>query len=610
MREFFKYTFASMIGTLLSLTLLVTVSLGGLALLAVSIASASKDSGPKVQDKTVLVLDLKDTIRDTKPNSSPREAFSAALSEDQIQILTLRNVVASIDHASRNENIVGLLIKGTNMGSATDSANLKEVREALQRFKDAKKPIIAYDTDWSEREYYLGSIANEIFMNPNGFLEFNGLSAETPFVTGALEKLGVGVQVAKVGKYKSAVEPFTLKGLSPENRQQLQQLLTGIWGDYLQTIAQTRNLDPQALQAIADQKGLLLANEAVENKLINGTAYYDQVLGKLKQLTGEKPTSTTVRTISLADYGRTTAVEKALIGNAKSKNQVAIVYAEGDIVDGAGNNQNIGGDRLAKQLRELRENEQVKAIVLRINSGGGSATASEIMAREITLIKAAKKPFIVSMGSVAASGGYLISMNADQIWAQPNTITGSIGVFGVLFNLQKLANDNGVNWETVKTGQLADLGTISRPKNPQELALFQRNVEIVYDRFISNVAKSRNLPKEKVNEIAQGRIWTGADAKQIGLVDELGGMNSAIQAVVKQASLGDDWQIVEYPKRQTWEEKLFERLAGGATHFTQTPDLFSQELEALQKQLKAIQQLNDPQGIYTRLPFYINFDGN
>ena len=364
------------------------------------------------------------------------------------------------------------------------------------------------------------------------------------------------------------------------------------------------------MQAIADQKGLLLANEAVENKLINGTAYYDQILGKLKQLTGEKPTSTTVRTISLADYGRTTAVEKALIGNAKSKNQVAIVYAEGDIVDGAGNNQNIGGDRLAKQLRELRENEQVKAIVLRINSGGGSATASEIMAREITLIKAAKKPFIVSMGSVAASGGYLISMNADQIWAQPNTITGSIGVFGVLFNLQKLANDNGVNWETVKTGQLADLGTISRPKNPQELALFQRNVEIVYDRFITNVAKSRNLPKEKVNEIAQGRIWTGADAKQIGLVDELGGMNSAIQAVVKQASLGDDWQIVEYPKRQTWEEKLFERLAGSATHFTQTPDLFSQELEALQKQLKAIQQLNDPQGIYTRLPFYINFDGN
>ncbi|MGL6284766.1 MAG: signal peptide peptidase SppA, partial [Microcoleaceae cyanobacterium] len=273
-------------------------------------------------------------------------------------------------------------------------------------------------------------------------------------------------------------------------------------------------------------------------------------------------------------------------------------------------NQNIGGDRLSKQLRELRQNEQVKAIVLRINSGGGSATASEIMAREITLIKEAKKPIIVSMGSVAASGGYLISMDADEIWAQPNTITGSIGVFGVLFNLQKLANDNGVNWETVKTGQFADINTISRPKNPQELAIFQKNVNIVYDRFVSEVAKSRNLPKEKVNEIAQGRVWTGADAKQIGLVDELGGINSAIQAVVKKASLGDDWQIVEYPKRRTWEEKLLERLASNSTHFTKTPDLFSQELQVLQKQLEVIQLFNDPKGIYTRLPFNINFDGN
>ncbi|MGL5510974.1 MAG: S49 family peptidase, partial [Microcoleaceae cyanobacterium] len=213
MRQFFKYTFASMIGTLLSLTLLVTVSLGGLALLAVSIASANRDSGPKVEDKTILVLDLKDTIRDTKPNPSPSEAFSQALSEDQVQNLSLRNVLASIDHASQNEKIVGIFIKGTNTGFATGSANLKEVREALQRFKDKKKPIIAYDTDWTEREYYLGSIADQIFINPNGFLEFNGLNAETTFITGALEKFGIGVQVAKVGKYKSAVEPFTLKSL-------------------------------------------------------------------------------------------------------------------------------------------------------------------------------------------------------------------------------------------------------------------------------------------------------------------------------------------------------------------------------------------------------------
>jgi protease-4 len=609
MREFFKYTFASMIGTLLSLTLLVTVSLGGLALLAVSIASASKDSGPKVQDKTVLVLDLKATIRDTKPESSPSEALSEALSDEPMQTLTLRNVLASIDHASQDPKIVGILIKGTNSPVTTGRVNLKEVREALQRFKNQKKPIIAYDVDWSESEYYLGSLADEILINPSGSLEFNGLSSETTFWTGALEKFGLGVQVAKAGKYKSAVEPFTLKGLSAENRQQLQQVFTGIWSDYIQNIAKSRNVDTQALQAIADEKGLLLPSEAVENKLMTGVFYYDQVLGKLKQLTGEKPTASTVRSINLADYGKTAGVEKALAGNQKSSKEVAVVYAEGEIVDGPGNNMTIGGDRLAKQLRELRQNDQVKAIVLRINSRGGSATASEVMAREIVLMKEAKKPIVVSMGSVAASGGYLLAMDADQIWAESNTITGSIGVFGVLFNIQKLGNDNGVNWETVKTGKLADLSTISRPKNPQELAIFQRNVDIVYDRFISHVAESRNLPKEKVNEIAQGRIWTGADAKQIGLVDELGGINSAIQAVVKRANLGDDWKIVEYPKRQSWEERLLERLAGNTT-FSKTPDLFSQQLQSLQKQLEVIELFNDPKGIYTRLPFNIDLDGN
>ena len=608
MKDFFKYTFASLIGSILGITLIIGVGFGGLIFFVVSIASQTKDLGPQVKDKSILVFDLATSITDSRPISSTGEALQEALSSDQATTITLRKAINTLNAAAKDKKIIGIYIKGSNAPGVTGLANLQEIRQALQRFRETGKTIIAYDMDWTEREYYLSSVADEIAINPLGVLEFNGLSSETMFLSGALDKFGIGVQVTKVGKYKSATEPFLLEKMSPENRQQTLQLLQDIWGQYLQTVATSRKSTTEQLQAIADNQGILMANNALQSKLVDRVVYYDEVLKKLKELTGIEEDDKSFTQISLNNYSKVPRVAKTLSKNIKSNNKIAVVYAQGEVVNGSGTSRQIGGDRLAKKLRQLRLDDKVKAVVLRVNSPGGSASASEVISREVKLMSE-EKPVIVSMGNIAASGGYWISMNADRIVAEVNTITGSIGVFGVLFNIQEIANQNGITWDVVKIGKFADLNTTSRPKTEDELVLIQKMVDSIYERFIKNVATARNLAPEKVEEIAQGRVWSGANAQKLGLVDEIGGIETAIKVAAEKAELGNSWKIEEYPKSRSLEQQIFRSLSGMEVDIPTMPlDPLATEFKKLQEELASLRAMNDPYGVYTRLPFNLRID--
>ena len=606
MKDFLKYTCASLLGTFLGLLLLGGVGLGGLVLLIAVAASSSKDSGPQVKDKSVLVLDLSLNITDSKPNRSTSAAIQDVLSDESGDAVTLRTVLDAIESAKKDPKIVGIYLEGSSDSSSSGFANLKEVRSALQRFRDTKKPIFAYQMDWNERDYYLGSVANTIAVNPYGSVEINGFSSQSMFLTGALEKYGVGVQVTRVGKYKSAVEPFLLKKMSPENRQQTQKLLGDIWGEYLKTVGPNRKLTVPQLQAVADNGGTLMADEALKSKLVDKVVYFDEIATELKKLTGTDRENKSFKQISLKNYAR--VAEDNNSTRANKKNQIAVLYAEGEIVDGEGGPTQVGGDRIAQEMRKIREDDDVKAVVLRVNSPGGSVTASEVIGREVALT-GKKKPVIVSMGNLAASGGYWISMGSSKIFAEANTITGSIGVFGMLFNAEKLAANNGLTWDVVKTARFADINTVSRPKNPQELANIQRIVDRIYDRFITKVADSRKLPKNKVQEIAQGRVWSGTAAKNLGLVDAIGGLEDAIREAAKQAKLGDDWQLEEYPKSRTLEERILEKFSG--VHVLKPAsklDPLTAEVKKMQDELAVVKSMNDPQGVYVRLPFNLRID--
>jgi protease-4 len=610
MRDFLKYTFANILGTLITIGILGTVGIGGLIFLVVSAVSSKDTAGPKVENESVLVFDLSVAITDTKPASSTAEALSQALSDDESpSTMTLRTVLDAIETATTDDRIVALYLQGTTGTTPNDYATLKEVRQALEEFKAAGKKIVAYDLDWTEREYYLASLADRILMNPLGVMEINGLASEGTFFAGTLQRLGVGVQVTRVGKYKSAVEPFLLNQRSPESQQQTQQLLNDLWGNFVAAVVESRDFNQTQLQQWVNTQGIFTATEAQNNGLVDRLTHFDQVVEELKGLSNSKEDERTFKQMSLPTYAKVAEANKQLPAVRQSKNQVAVLYAEGEIVSGYGSPTQIGGDRLAKELRDLRLDDSVKAIVMRVNSPGGSATASDVIRREVELTREVK-PVVISMGNVAASGGYWISTYGSRIFAEANTITGSIGVFGVLLNVQQLANRNGITWDVVKTNPLADLDTITRPKTPAELARIQSIVDLIYEEFLTIVSDSRNMSKDQVQAIAQGRVWSGQEAKKIGLVDEIGGLNQAIAAAAELAKLGDDWQTKEYPKQRRWEEIFVEKLIGSrvaANHHTPL-DPLTVQLQNLKEDLEILRNFNDPMGAYTRLPWNLRID--
>jgi protease IV len=604
MRQFLKQALASTIGSLLSLTLFSAISLTLFtAIVGTLIHNATTNSETvSVPDKSILTIDLSQSIVDLDPGKTLQEAISG----ESPNVTELKSVLNAIEAATTDKRILAIYLDGSSgkQLNSTGFATLKEVRDALARFRSSGKKIIAYNVDMDKRDYYLSSIADRIFINPMGSVDINGFRSETMFFKNAFDKYGIGVEVVRVGKYKSFGETWSLDKFSPAARQETQQLLSNLWGDFKTSVGTSRHLTPTSIQQIADERGVLTAAQALKSKLVDRTAYADEILAELKKISGaDDDDRTSFRRIGIDDYA-----EVANRSHQNSSRKIAVLYAQGSIVNGQGGHGQIGGDSLAQQLRELRIDKDVKAVVLRVNSPGGSALASDIIQREVRLLQK-EKPVVVSMGDVAASGGYWISTYSNKIFAQSNTITGSIGVIGINFNYQKLANNNGITWDVVKTSKLADSTTIARPRTPQELAISQQMVNDIYDDFLNKVSESRKLPKQKVAEIAQGRVWAGNDAKKIGLVDEIGGLNDAIVAAAKIAKLDKDWALEEYPVVEGWEEKLLKQFSGNQQiRSLQSQDPLSAELLKIKSELAILKSFNDPRGVYLRLPSNFKLD--
>ena len=599
MRQFLKQTFASTIGSMVGLFLFLALGAGGLFFMFITAVSDEEDI-QAIEDKSVLVFDLATQIKDSKPSANLAQAFSG---QDR-DIITLRQVLQSIDKAAKDDRIVALFLDGRKGDSPNGYATMEEVRKALKEFQATGKKIIAYDVTLGEKEYYLSSLADEAIVNPMGTMELNGLSSKQMFFQGALEKYGVGVQVIRVGDYKSAVEPYIRSDLSPANRQQTEALLEDLWGEFLNTVADSRKLNVNRLQTLADTKGYLDPGEAKKAGLVDRIGYYDNVVDTLRELTGETEAAEGFRQVDLETYAdRTVPTAEA---SASTASKIAVVYAEGAIVGGRGSIETVGSERFAEDFRQLRDDDSVKAIVLRVNSPGGSATASEVILREILLTKK-KKPVIVSMGNVAASGGYWIAAGADRIFAEESTITGSIGVFGLLSNIEEIANEHGVTWDVVKTGKFADIGSNVRPKTEAELAIYQKSVDKTYRLFLTKVARYRDLPIKQVKDVAQGRIWSGKEAVKIGLVDRIGGLESAIAHAAETAELGDDWQLEEYPQQNRFETELVQRLFDVQLEQGDI-DPVTTEFLKVRQELSFLSKFNDPSGVYARLPFNFEID--
>jgi protease-4 len=591
MRNFFT----SMLGSLVALW----IFLAGVVLLALIACAAMTALGKKaavVEPGSYLVFDLSTNIVDAPVQETP-----FGLVSDEEETLQLRSVTRALQAAAADNRIAGVFLTGSldPQGYGTGFAALKEVREALVACRAAGKPVVAYLNFARTRDLYLASVANDVVFDPYGAMFLPGLASQPMFFTGALEKFGVGVQVTRVGKYKSFVEPFTRKDMSPENRVQTQKLLDDLWSQIVGDIAASRGLEPAAVQKAVDEHGLFTADQAKAAGLVDRIAYRDEIIAELKAKTGRNGAKEAFKQVDLADYAA--ALPESEPATKSTDKTIAVAYAEGDIVEGEGVDGEIGGDKFSRMLRELRLDDSVQAIVLRVNSPGGSATASEEIQRELRLTRKTK-PVIVSMGTVAASGGYWISAYGDRIYAEPTTITGSIGVFGLFFNVQKLATDLGLTFDVAKTGKFADALTISRPKTDEELALFQQLVDWIYGQFIGKVAEGRHLDRATVEEIAQGRVWSGTEAKKLGLVDEIGGLDAAVKFAAQKAQLGDNYRVVEYPRKKELTEAIVDWLQGEKQDQTRGADALSQLMAQIKEQAKTLREFNDPRGLYARLP--------
>ncbi len=602
-----KNFFTSMLGALAALLIfslgLCVLFFGFLGLIA---ALKSGDKTPSVEKGAYLVVDLSVNITDAPPR------FNFDFGDNPLKTVQLRSMTRALRAAATDDRVAGVFLKGSVSPSDFGSgfAALKEVRGALLAVRAAKKPVVAYLTYATTRDYYLASTASDLVIDPYGQIIMPGLASEPIFFAGAFEKYGVGIQVTRVGKYKSAVESYTRQNMSPEDREQLQKLLDDIWGQLVADIAHSREVTPGKVQALVDSEGLIRPEVAKAAKLVDRIAYRDEVIDGLKNITHRTGPKEAFNQVSLEEYIRLapnlSPPLKSMPGVAAGTGHgtVAVVYAEGEIVDGDGEPGYIGSAKFARELRSLRQDSDVKAIVLRVNSPGGSASASEEIQREIRLIRAEKKPVIVSMGTYAASGGYWISAYGDRIFAEPTTVTGSIGVFGIQFDVQKLANNFGITFDSVKTGKFADALTISRPKTAEELAVFQRDVDWIYAQFIDKVSDARHLKREKVEDIAQGRVWSGREALRLGLVDEMGGLAAAIGYAAQAAGLGPNYRLTEYPKKKELGEVIADFLDHlrpmSGTHAG--TGVTGRVLQRVATELKTLESFNDPLGLYARLP--------
>ena len=579
----------------------------GLVFLGLGALQKAGQKASEVQANSWLVLDLSLPITDA-PARFDASQVVAGLEGGGEQKVTLREILTAIEHARADNRIAGVFLTGTvvPVENASGYAALREIRLVLQRFKESKKPVYAFAYYPTTRAYYLESVADKIFMDPDSTIIMSGLASQRIYFSSLLKKLGIGVQVTRVGKYKSFVEPFILDKASPEDREQTQQLLDDLWGEITSSIEKSRGLPPGTVQGIVSQLGLIDADAAVQRRLVTDLAPLRNVIDQLRQRygAGKSKKANTFRQVTVGDYVE--SFEKANRHDDDGA-KIAVVYAEGDIVDGEGNPDNVGGDRYARAIRRFRLDSNVKGIVLRVNSPGGSVSASGVIRHELEQA-AAVKPVVISFGSVAASGGYYISTVGARIFAEPNTVTGSIGVFGLFLNFQKLASDNGVLFDTVQTAPYASILSPLQPKSDAELAILQKAVDKDYQQFLQIVADSRKLPAAQVNEIAQGRVWAGKEAVRLHLVDELGGLTDAVSYLGHQTRLGARPAIAEFPARQDLSTRVQEWLNGNERPPVSRSDPFHRELVRFSKEFTRLERLNDPHGAYALLPFGLQIE--
>lgn len=547
--RFFKIVFASALGYILAAVVL----LGIMFAIFAGIASTAK---PKVNIPATSVLNLKLNypLTDKVQDEGPFAALAALDPNAQLPV-GLNDILQMLEEAKTDDNIKGIVMDLTGVQSGY--AKLTEVRNKISDFKESGKFVYAYADYYYYQTYYLASVADSVFINPEGQMSFTGMVAEVAFFSNTLKKAGIEMQVVRAGKFKGAVEPFTRESFSPENKEQIEVYINSVFDQTLQSISDSRGIAVETLKKDADELKIRSVQQFIDNKYLDGSAYRDEFYNTMKERMGVD-LEDKVALVSELKYSKKLGMQ------GSGKDRIAVVYASGEIVGGKGDGTQIAAEDVAKTLRTVREKESVKAVVFRVDSRGGSSLASDIIWREAKLL-AKEKPLIISMGDVAASGGYYISTPAQTIVAEPTTITGSIGVFGLIPNAKELLNDKlGLNFEYVGTGEHSDFGRIDRDLTANEREYIEEIIDHIYDTFLSRVGEGRKMTKEEVHEIAQGRVWTGVMAKEIGLVDELGGLEKAIDIAAKAADLSE-YKIKEYPKAVDPVQQIVKKMTGDAS---------------------------------------------
>lgn len=604
MKNFWKPILKNVTVILITWGILVTII--GVVVIGVSSLWKTKLT---IKPQSILIFDLTTNITDTPPDGDTQALISKALGENMSDTLYLLEINKALERAIDDDRIAGLFIHGSlqpvDYGSGMPV--LREIGEAISALREAGKPVVAYLSHPSLQDYFLASNAGTLILNPLGILPFNGLTAEKTFLGNALKQYGVGIQSTRVGTYKTAVDIFTHDRMSEKDREQINTVLQTLWKGMLLHISRERTIDTQILINIAEKRGLLSAQEALETGLVDQLGHLDEVIEALEILGTHDETIQSFTQVALPDYiaqeSTITAPKKARRLPAKAQQDVlAVVYAEGDIVDGEGSPGQVGADRLARELRSLRQDDSVTAVVLRVNSPGGSAVAAEKIGREMQLLSETKTT-VASMGTLAASGGYWIAAPVQAIFAQPETLTGSIGVWGLLVNFKEIGNNHGITWDRVTTAPFANIKTLSRPKTQAELDLIQRHTDFLYENFLQKVAAGRGMPIETVKTLAEGRIWSGLDAHRHGLVDEIGGLDAAIAHAVKLAGLKEGWTLVQIPEKRTLSEAFADIWGERHRIPVATLDPLSREINILRNELRFLKNLTAPYGIYARLPF-------
>ena len=584
MLNFLKNIFSTVIGILLSFLIIILIIAG-----VATISSQKNTSTKKLDEKHFLKIDLsKEVVERTSANP-----FSSLdpMNIEANQQLSLKTILDNIEKAKTDENIVGIYINSPIVNAGMSKA--EEIRNKLLEFKETKKPIVAYNEVYAMKSYYLSSVADRLYINPMGIIDHKGMYTTLMFFKGLLEKLNIDLQIFRLGKFKSAIEPFTLEKMSDSNRKQLKLLLKSVNNNIIDSISSQRGISKIKIHKDANQLKLSSAEICLEENYVDGILYEDQVKDTLKMLLGKDK----LKFISINKYSNVKTKKKEI-----SRNKIAIVYANGGINSGKGDENSIGSITTSKAIEKARKDEKVKAIVLRINSGGGSALASDVIWRETVLAKN-EKPLVVSFGDVAASGGYYIACAADKIFASPTSITGSIGVFGMIPNMNEFYKSNfGITFDTVKTNNSADMG-IYRELTSFEKQKIQQGIKDVYETFISRVSEGRDISTKQVDNIGQGRVWSGYDAKKIGLIDEFGGLEKAIESAAALAEI-EDYRTISLPKQK---DPFTEFLDG--LNQTKLSDILSDELDLINKKdIITIQEMIKSDKIQTRLPYILSLE--